>query len=188
MDGTVHEAEEQVVLRFERHLKHPIERVWEALTDPEHRGEWLAPGTVELQPGGSAELSFANAPTTANRSVLSGSVRAVDPPRLLEYTWTTETGHEEPVRWELYPEADGTRLVLTHTLQRPAAPIGSLDVQNLAAGSLAGWHGQIDRLALLLAGQPSAYSLAEWADLYVRYLGVGRSSLGVGRSSLVLTR
>jgi uncharacterized protein YndB with AHSA1/START domain len=177
MDGTVHEAEEQVVLRLERHLKHPIERVWDALTDPERRGEWLAPGTVELQPGGSAELRFPTAPTPAKGTVLSGSVRAVDPPRLLEYTWTTETGHEEPVRWELYPEANGTRLVLTHTLQRPAAPTGGLDVQNLAAGSLASSHGQIDRLALLLDGQSSALALAEWADLYVRSLGVGRSSL-----------
>lgn len=181
MDGTVHEADEQVVLRFERHLKHPVEKVWDALTDPERRGEWLAPGTVELRPGGRAELSFATAPSTANGTVLRGSVRAVDPPRLLEYTWTTEAGDEEPVRWELCPEADGTRLVLTHTLRRPVAPTGGLDVQNVAAGYLAGWHGHLDRLALLLAGRTTTYSLATWADLYVRYLGASRPLLALAR-------
>lgn len=63
MDGTVHEVEGQYELRFERRLKHPVEKVWAALTDPERRAEWLAPGTIELRPGGRAELTFDNAPT-----------------------------------------------------------------------------------------------------------------------------
>ena len=63
MDGTVHEVEGQYELRFERHLKHPVEKVWAALTDPERRAEWLDPGTIELRPGGRAELTFDNAPT-----------------------------------------------------------------------------------------------------------------------------
>ena len=170
MDGTVHDVEGQYVLRFERHLKHPVEKVWAALTDPERRGEWLAPGTIEPRPGGQAELTVADAPTSQE-----AAVRAADPPRRLEFVWTTEAGAEEPVRWELFPEADGTRLVLTHTVRRPI-PLGfGLNVQNSVmegrlAGSLAGWHGHLDRLPLALDGLPSGYSLADWADLYVRYL------------------
>jgi len=180
MDGTVQETGGQYVLRFERHLKHPVEKVWAALTDPEHRGEWLAPGTIELQPGGHAELTFDNSPTSEHGTALNGTVRTADPPRLLEFSWTTEGGAEEPVRWELFPEADGTRLVLTHTVRRPI-PLGfGLNVQNSVmesrlAGCLAGWHGHLDRLPLLLDGQRSTFSLAVWAELYLRYLAASRT-------------
>jgi uncharacterized protein YndB with AHSA1/START domain len=182
MDGTVHDVEGQYVLRFERHLKHPVEKVWAALTDPERRGEWLALGPIEPRPGGQAELTVADAPTSQERTDHNGAVRAADPPRLLEFVWTTEGGAEEPVRWELFPEADGTRLILTHTVRRPI-PLGfGLNVQNSVmerrlAGSLAGWHGHLDRLSLLLDGQPVVYSLADWADLYVRYLAASRPRL-----------
>jgi uncharacterized protein YndB with AHSA1/START domain len=180
MDGTVHDVEGQYVLRFERHLKHPVEKVWAALTDPERRAEWLAPGTIEPRPGGRAELNFDDGPTPEHGTDLEGTVRIADPQRLLEVTWTTESGREEPVRWELFPEEDGTRLVLTHTVRR-SIPLGfGLNVQNSAtesrmAGYQAGWHAHLDRLPLMLAGQPSVYSLATWAELYLRYLAAGRA-------------
>jgi uncharacterized protein YndB with AHSA1/START domain len=179
MDGTVHDVEGQYVLRFERHLKHPVEKVWAALADPERRAEWLAPGAIEPQAGGRPELNFEDGPTPEHGTGLGGTVRIADPPRLLEFSWTTESGREEPVRWELFPEADGTRLVLTHTVRRPI-PLGfGLNVQNSAtesrlAGYQAGWHAHLDRLPLMLAGRPAAYSLAAWAELYLRYLAAGR--------------
>lgn len=180
MDGTVQETGGQYVLRFERHLKHPVEKVWTALTDPEHRDAWLAAGTIEPQPGGRTELTFDNSPTDEDGTGLNGTVRTADPPRLLEFSWRTESGAEEPIRWELFPEDDGTRLVLTHTVRRPI-PLGfGLNVQNSVmesrlAGCLAGWHGHLDRLSLLLGGQPSPYSLAVWAELYLRYLAASRT-------------
>ena len=186
MDGTVHDVGGQYVLRFERHLKHPVEKVWAALTEPERRGEWLAPGPIELRPGGQVELTIADAPTSRAGTGLNGIVRTADPARRLECIWTTEAGTEEPVRWELFPEADGTRLVLTHTVRRPISLGFGLDVQNSVmesrlAGSLAGWHGHLDRLPLLLDGQPVVYSLADWADRYVRYLAASRPRLLVAR-------
>ena len=180
MDGTVHDVEGQYVLRFERHLKHPVEKVWAALIDPERRAEWLALGTIEPRPGGRAELTFDDGPTSEHGTDLEGTVRDADPPRLLEFSWRTESGREEPVRWELFPEAGGTRLVLTHTVRRPI-PLGfGLNVQNSAtesrlAGYQAGWHGHLDRLPRMLAGQPSVYSHATWAELYLRYLAAGRT-------------
>ena len=33
-DGVLEKKERKDVLRFERHLAHPIERVWAALTEP----------------------------------------------------------------------------------------------------------------------------------------------------------
>ena len=46
--GTVHNHEDGYQLRFERHLLHPVEKVWAALTDPAQLAQWLAPGEIEL--------------------------------------------------------------------------------------------------------------------------------------------
>ena len=62
---------------------------------------------------------------------LTGTVLAVDEPRLLSYTW----GEDEILRFELFPEGEGTRLVLTDELQ------GSW-----AARNAAGWEDCLDRL------------------------------------------
>jgi uncharacterized protein YndB with AHSA1/START domain len=183
MDGTVQEQDGRYVLRFERHLKHPVEKVWGALTESDRLGDWLAEGTIESRPDGRAELTFANAPTPGHGTVLAGTVREVDPPRLLEYSWRTEEGDEEPVRWELFPEDGGTRLVLTHTLLRPDGMRASLGAEGAgldgrAVGCLAGWHGHLDLLDLAVAGRPAPFSIVRWAELYVRYLGARYVSAG----------
>ena len=200
MDGTVQDAGGQYELRFERHLKHPVEKVWAALTDPEHRDRWLAfspaepdssdraaprtpgegdrPGPIASQPNGF--------PRPATQSRREEAVRTAVAPRLLEYSRVTDAGHEEPIRWELFPEADGTRLVLTHTVRRPIPRGFGLDVQNSVqtsrlASSLATWHGQLEGLALFLDGQPAGYSLVVWADRYLRYLNACDARLVLAR-------
>ena len=72
---------------------------------------------------------------------LTGTVLAVDEPKLLSYTW----GDQETLRFELYPEGDGTRLVLTDQLEASAA-----------ARNAAGWEDCLDRLAGL-PGDPNAW-------------------------------
>ena len=47
---------ESGVVRFERLLPGPIERVWAYLTEPEKRARWLAGGEMELWVGGRVEL------------------------------------------------------------------------------------------------------------------------------------
>jgi len=63
---------------------------------------------------------------------LTGTVLAVDEPKFLSYTW----GEDEILRFELYPEGDGTRLVLTDELQA-----------DWAARNAAGWENCLDMLA-----------------------------------------
>ena len=63
---------------------------------------------------------------------LTGTVLAVDEPKLLSYTW----GEDETLRFELHPEGAGTRLVLIDQLQA-----------NAAARNAAGWEDCLDRLA-----------------------------------------
>jgi uncharacterized protein YndB with AHSA1/START domain len=42
MDGTVHTTVATTVIRFERHLSHPIGEVLTALTQPDQLEQWLA--------------------------------------------------------------------------------------------------------------------------------------------------
>jgi uncharacterized protein YndB with AHSA1/START domain len=71
------------VLRFERKLAHRPEKVWRALVDPRELALWC--------------------PTKPR-----GAVLACDPPHVLAYR-----AGEDTLRWELTPESDGCRLVLT---------------------------------------------------------------------------
>ena len=83
--GTVHKRADGYQLRFERHLLHPVEKVWAALTNPAQLAQWLAPGEIELTLGGRVSLAF-----TDGDGVIDGQVTAIAPPRLLEFTWTDQ--------------------------------------------------------------------------------------------------
>src|SRR5262245_58705376 len=45
-------------IRLERHMPGPITRIWDYLTHPTIRGQWLAPGPMDLKPGGKYEMTF----------------------------------------------------------------------------------------------------------------------------------
>jgi len=66
-------------------------------------------------------------------------VITVDPPRALAYTWDTDL-----LRWELEPNAGGTRLTLRHTLAD----------RSWVPQVTAGWHICLDVAEWLLAGNP----------------------------------
>ena len=121
------------VLRFERHIGHPPERVWRALTEPGQLRQWF-PTDIEgeRKPGAKIRFVFrAGAPRAEDMpgllehdpEDLDGEFTEFDPPRLLAYTWG-----EEDLRWELEPAVDGCRLIFTHTftersgIPHPALP------------------------------------------------------------------
>lgn len=138
-------------VRLERHLPDPPPIVWQALTDREQLRSWF-PCDV-LVAGGrwqvGASITFAFPPEVIDLT-LTGEVLVVDEPAVLAFTWGEET-----LRFELSPDAGGTRLVLTDEL-----PPGA------AARNAAGWDECLDRLAGLEAAaggwQPrfEAYSAA----------------------------
>jgi uncharacterized protein YndB with AHSA1/START domain len=158
--GTVHEHADGYHLRFERHLRHPVERVWAALTDPAQLAQWFAPGEIELTLGGRIHLAF-----TDDDSVIDGRVTAIAPPRLLEFTWTDKGDDHGFVRWELIAEDGGTRLVLTHNLPESARAFGF--------PALAGWHSLLDQLAALLDRNPMTVTHDRWQELHDHYARVG---------------
>jgi len=126
-------------LRFERRLRHPIDRVWAALTRPEELEGWLASAEVELVPGGRFELRWLNAGDDGEQAHSVGTITELDPPRLLEYTSSVHG----VLRWSL--REDGEETVLTFTNDSPAPP-------DMVALSLAGWHIHLEHLAAALAG------------------------------------
>ncbi len=144
MSGTLHAADDRQMLRFERQLAHPAEKVWKALTEPGQLGRWFpANMTIDLRPGGAVSFDFGDTEIEVPEGIelpeeigpMEGRVMELDPPHLLAYTWGNEL-----LRWELHPDERGCLLVFTHTFDDPTG----------AARNAAGWHVCLDRLASLL--------------------------------------
>lgn len=148
MDGTLEERDGRVVLRFERRLNHPPERVWRALTEPDRLAAWF-PQDVEFggarAVGGTLRFVWRD----GDDPPFAGQITAFDPPSLFEHAWDDET-----LRWELRPDGEAGRLlVFTDTM----------DDRARAARNAAGWHACLDALGALLAGRPPARSPREQA-------------------------
>ena len=120
-------------------LDNHVDEVWAALTEPERLPQWLAPGHIELRPGGAVRLDFAD-----SGIVIDSAVTAMEPQRLLEYSWSGPGEPARPVRWALEPIGPVTDVTLTLTL--PA--------EEDAGRSAAGWAAHLDMLAAALAGVP----------------------------------
>ena len=124
--------------RLSMMLDNHVEEVWQALTEPARLVQWLAPGAIELRKGGAARLEFPDG------GVIDSTVSAIEPMRLLEYSWSSPGEPVRPVRWELEPIGAAVRL--TMTLGMPA--------NEDASRGLAGWAAHLDMLAAALANVP----------------------------------
>jgi uncharacterized protein YndB with AHSA1/START domain len=121
---------EKWTLILVRDLRHPPEKVWQALTDPAHLREWApfeADGSLGIE--GTVNLTWVGAPHAQATQVTRS-----DAPRLLEYG---------DMRWELEALGGGTRLTLWHSIDRRFISMGA-----------AGWHICFDALDHLLGGTP----------------------------------
>lgn len=73
MSGTLQTVDGRPALRFERHLAHPIERVWRAVSTPSELAHWMpAAADWTLEQGEVFEVGGQ-----------SGRITELDPPRLL---------------------------------------------------------------------------------------------------------
>jgi activator of Hsp90 ATPase-like protein len=150
---------EKWMLILVRELRHPPEKVWQALTDPAHLREW-APFVVDGSlgtAGTKVNFTWTGAPTPQETTV----TRA-DAPKVLEYN---------DIRWELEAFGGGTRLTLSHNIDRRFISMGA-----------AGWHISLDVLDRLLSGTPvgrmvgaDAMKFGGWQRLnaeYARQFGI----------------
>lgn len=165
-DGSVETWDDGMrVLRFERRLNHPIERVWAALTDPDELlGWWGVAEELELVEGGHLVLRWLNSDQEGNQVVLHGKVTQLDPPRLLEY----DTDVHGVLRFDLRNDSGSTVLTFSSTVGFP------VEVLPLA---LAGWHLHLNFLADELEGRRADLvnlpmdKWQRWHDQYQEKLG-----------------
>jgi uncharacterized protein YndB with AHSA1/START domain len=158
-DGTVTRRNGRALLRFERTLRHPPERVWTALTDPAEVSAWLARAELDPRPGGAFRLHWLNTDDNGDSAVASGTVTVFDPPRVLEL----DSDIHGRMRWELTPRPPGTLLVFTSDLEMP---------QEYTARTMAGWHVHLDYLEEALEGARvdwDNWSTARWQAHHDRY-------------------
>jgi uncharacterized protein YndB with AHSA1/START domain len=128
---------EEWTLVLVRELRHPPEKVWEAITDPAHLREWApfdADGSLGTV-GSTVKLTTVGAPAPR---VTETIVTRADAPNVLEYKWG-----DFDMRWKLEASGGGTRLTLWTNIARPFIAMGA-----------AGWHICLDVLDHLLSGKP----------------------------------
>ncbi len=137
MNGSLHTIDGRSVLKFERRLAHPPEKVWRAITETEHLAQWF-PAEMQGERKQGAPIRFVFAGDEAPPE--NGEITEYDPPRLFSYTWG-----ESELHWELRPDGDGCLLLFGHTF----------DERPNAASFATGWQRCLDGLARVLAGRPS---------------------------------
>ena len=137
--------------RIERSLDlaHPPAAVWAALTTSEGLSAWFGErATIDLRPGGAAQMTFKSGATVAMR------VERVEPPTVFAFTWQLpDLPEDDPrrtyVEFTLAAVGSGTRLRLVETgfAQLPDA---SRDATY--ASHAEGWTSELGELAHYLDG------------------------------------
>jgi uncharacterized protein YndB with AHSA1/START domain len=155
VNETLRTVDGRAVLRMERRLKHPPEKVWRALTEPAQLSQWypFPVSVLELRVGGRIGFSDGESWTS------EGVIIELDPPRVFAFDQVDEqTGHNL-LRFELRREREGCLLAFTHTFgDRPHA-----------AANAAGWQGCLDALDMVLDGRPVEVA-PEWVERHEAYL------------------
>jgi uncharacterized protein YndB with AHSA1/START domain len=159
--GTLAKRGDAWELTFVRHLAHAPEKVWRAITEPEHLAVWFPQQIVGERRAG-APLRFVSSAGDA----FDGEMVVFDPPSVLELAWGADR-----LRVELHADGEGTRLVLTDRF----ADLGK------AARDAAGWHECLARLAAHANGA----EVPGWGDIwqavypeYVAVLGPQAATIG----------
>jgi uncharacterized protein YndB with AHSA1/START domain len=163
-DGTIETLEGDTRrIRFERHLRHPIERVWRAISDPHEIEAWLAHAEVDLRQDGRIYLEWLNTDENGQRyegADMTATITRLDPPRLLEFEGP---GHGR-LTWELEPVAGETVLTFTCIVDL---------TDDQARDNRSGWHIHLDFLEDWLDDEVRVdwpnWPRERWQAIYDRY-------------------
>jgi len=146
-------------VRFTRTYDHPVDRVWEFVTEPEELAHWF-PSSVEIELREGGTIRFGGDP---NMDDSTGRVLAVDAPRHLSFSWGGDELHFD------LEELDEkrTRFTLTNVLE----------AENTAARNGAGWDVCLAALDAHARGEspdgPHAGAGAPWQEVYRAYVEAG---------------
>jgi uncharacterized protein YndB with AHSA1/START domain len=131
----------------------PVEKVWQAVTEPEHISRWF--GRTELDgrgPGAEGTMTFPDYGAVPIR------IEAVEAPRTVTYRWgnddalgrlpdRVDDATSTVFTFTLEAVADGTELTVVETgFDRTSDPAANL------AAHAEGWVSELDKLVALLEG------------------------------------
>ena len=141
-------------IRLERTLDAPVEKVWRYLTEADLRRSWFMGGT-DAGANGEFEVlvdhdnlsedddvAYPESYAEFKGAVWTEKVLRFEPSKLFQTTF--QSGKNGTVTYELSPDGDRTRLVLTHS--GIASPVGAQDF-----GS--GWNSHLTVLEERLLGR-----------------------------------
>jgi uncharacterized protein YndB with AHSA1/START domain len=153
-EGELEQRNGRWQVRFVRRLAHPREKVWRAITAPEHLATWF-PFDIEGERSAGAPLRFVFREDEG--PPFEGEMIVFDPPSVMELSWEGD----ERVRMELERDGDGTVLTFVNTF----------DELGKAARDAAGWHARLDLLEYELTGEkPPPESGERWAEVHPAYV------------------
>jgi uncharacterized protein YndB with AHSA1/START domain len=159
--GTLTFEGDYATITFTRRIRHPPERVWSAITEPEElKGWYMTRATVTT--GRNASVDFVTGPSHFH---VSGRILSWDPPRLFEHEWKVAprpelpSGEDSIARWEL--TRDGNETLLTFTFRRLT--------RDTAIGFAPGMHAFLDRLEVQLEGGAVPEWMPRVVELRKRY-------------------
>lgn len=123
-------------IRFDRTLRHPLRKVWAALTDPAKFSVWMPGCRIDPYVGGAAVYDFGDEGQATGEVLAIRAAGADDPSAELEHSWCWEGVPDSVVVWRLDPVEEGTRLQLIHREI----------VRDPAVEFAVGWHVILDTL------------------------------------------
>jgi uncharacterized protein YndB with AHSA1/START domain len=163
MQGELAQVGDRWEVRFTRTLRHPPEKVWRALTEPEHLKAWF-PSTIDGERAAGAKLRFMFEQPGVD--AMDGEMLVYEPPSKLEFMWG-----EDMLTFTLEPAGSGTVLTLVDTI----VELGK------AARDAAGWHEKLEVLDAHLSGAEPPAPMTRWKEVhpgYVERFGPEAATLG----------
>lgn len=140
-------------LRFQRSFPHAVEKLWRAVTEPEHLAAWF-PTTIDGDRRAGAHLQFVF--PNGEAPPFDGEVVAYEPPSLFEFRWGPDS-----IRMEITGSGTSSTITLLH----------AFDERGKAARDAAGWHVCLDALAAALNGSDKARDqMSRWSQVHPHYV------------------
>ncbi len=155
-EGAILKIDGDWVIRFERRLKHAPERVWRAITGPGEMSRWFDQTEMPQPLKVGAVIRFYHSVVD---QWSEGLITDLDPPRVIEWLWSSGFGPTNPMRWDITPEPDGCRLVMRQT-------VGD---EVIIARTTAGWHVCLDRMQAAIEDAPDSGGMDVWLPRFEIY-------------------
>lgn len=147
------------VIKHQYFFAHPVETVWEYLTNSELMAQWLMKNDFQPILGHEFQFRTGGKPNLNFDGIFYCKVLDIDPPKTLSYSWNCGPGNGEinlksVVTWQLEPRDNGTEVFLDH---RGFEKAENLDMYH---GLMHGWLEKFTNIEKLLNPENHGHTTA----------------------------